>query len=383
MRTPPSFLALGLLGVLSCTGPAQNAPEGRPEPGIGAIFRVHGAKLPGGAQVDLWIEGGRIREILGPDQPGPEQVFDASGRWLSPAMIDAHVHLAYAQGAPSEDLGCRDRSDDPSACLRSTLAKAGFGAVVDLAAPIPSLDETSTLLTVINSGPMLTKPMGYPTQSWGQGGYGLEVPDPAAAVAAVDRLVAAGAGVIKVPLDEPELDLSTLTAIVTRAHHHGKKVLAHALSEAGAARGAEIGCDVLAHTPTETLSDATVAAWSGKVVISTLTAFGKSRAAVDNLRRLHQAGATVLYGTDLGNRRIEGLDPDEVRALSEAGLSSAEIFMALTREPAQVFGLDTLGELSPGRQARFLVLAADPAVDPGTLLSPLEVWVDGAPLLER
>jgi imidazolonepropionase-like amidohydrolase len=91
----------------------------------------------------------------------------------------------------------------------------------------------------------------------------------------------------------------------------------------------------------------------------------------------------VLYGTDLGNRRVEGLDPDEVRALSEAGLSSAEIFMALTREPAQVFGLDTLGELSPGRQARFLVLAADPAVDPGTLLSPLEVWVDGAPLLGR
>lgn len=302
---------------------------------------------------------------------------------MSPALIDAHVHLRYAQGAESAALGCRDRSDDPPACLRSTLAKAGFAAVIDLAAPIEDLAETSALLTVIGSGPMLTRPMGYPTESWGRDGYGLEVGDANFAAAAVDRLVAAGAGVIKVPLDAPSLDAPSLQAIVDRAHQQGRKVLAHALSEDAAIRAAVAGCDALAHAPIEALSDEVVQAWQGRAVISTLTAFGKSRAAIDNLRRLHQAGVTVLYGTDLGNRRIEGLDPEELAALSEAGLSAPEIFASLTRAPAEFFGLGTLGELAPGREARFLVLAADPTADPHTLLEPLEVWIDGAPLAPR
>ena len=46
-------------------------------------------------------------------------------------------------------------------------------------------------------------------------------------------------------------------------------------------------------------------------VVSTLAAFGGSPAAVDNLRRLHAAGATVLYGTDLGNTRDAGPSAEE------------------------------------------------------------------------
>ena len=52
------------------------------------------------------------------------------------------------------------------------------------------------------------------------------------------------------------------------------KVAAHAISDAEALRAANTGADVLAHTPVEALSEATLSAWSNKVIVSTLAAFG-------------------------------------------------------------------------------------------------------------
>src|ERR1700760_3589849 len=64
---------------------------------------------------------------------------------------------------------------------------------------------------------------------------------------------------------------------------------------------------------------ATVAAGRGRAVISTLAAFGGSPAAVDNLRRLRAAGATVLYGTDLGNLDVAGPSEPEIALPARAG----------------------------------------------------------------
>jgi imidazolonepropionase-like amidohydrolase len=134
---------------------------------------------------------------------------------------------------------------------------------------------------------------------------------------------------------------------------------------------------LLAHTPTATLSDEAVAAWASRGVISTLRAFGGGERAVDNLKRLHEAGATVLYGTDMGNSRTAAIDGSELALLASAGLSPEEILTAATSAPAATWGFEGLGGLTIGGAASFLLLDGDPLEDITRAASPAEVWVDG------
>jgi imidazolonepropionase-like amidohydrolase len=91
----------------------------------------------------------------------------------------------------------------------------------------------------------------------------VECADLAAAKAAIDDLQGQGARLIKVPVGQgPTFDATTLAGIVAHAHAAGLKVSTHATSDAGAAQAATAGADILAHTPTATMSAATVQAWS-------------------------------------------------------------------------------------------------------------------------
>ena len=188
----------------------------------------------------------------------------------------------------------------------------------------------------------------------------------------------AGVQAIKVPLTAaPTLDDATVKAVVKAAHAHQLKVYTHALEDASAARAAADGIDVLAHTPTEALSESTLEAWKTRTVISTLSAFGGGSAALNNLRALRERGARVLYGTDFGNTRETSIQSLEITQLIAAGMDGASIVRAGTSVPAEFLGLTDLGSLEVGKRASFLVLAADPSVDPHTLSQPVAVYVDG------
>ena len=257
----------------------------------------------------------------------------------------------------------------------------GVSGVVDHAAPVSFFQESFGSLRVLGSGPMVTADGGYPTQSWGSNGYGIECGDTGEAVAAVEDLHAQGAAFIKVPLaGGPQFSDESMGAVVARAHELGLKVSVHALSETSASRAATAGADILAHTPTEPLSDGTLDQWGARAVVSTLAAFGGSAEAVDNLSALHQRGAVVLYGTDLGNTSVAAIQPTEIALLMSAGLTGAEILQAGTSAAAEWWGFDDLGALAPGKSANLMVLAADPLEDPMTLAEPVQVLVDGEPL---
>jgi len=314
----------------------------------------------GVGQKNLSIENGVVVAVGVPDDAG-ERVVNVSGRFIVPGFIDSHVHLAYYPEGAAE------------------LASNGIVAVLDLAAPLESLTADHAPLRVLNAGPMVTAPGGYPLDSWGANGYGLGVASPAAGAAAVATLLKAGVVAIKVPLTAaPTLDDPTVKAVVAAAHARGLKVYCHALEDKNAARAAADGVDVLAHTPTETLSEATLTAWQSRTVISTLSAFGGSDAAIQNLKTLRKRGARVLYGTDFGNTRGTGVQGPELTLLIAAGLDGAEIVRAGTSVPAEFLGLNDLGSLEVGKRASFMVLAADPALDPLTLAQPVAVYVDGA-----
>ena len=60
------------------------------------------------------------------------------------------------------------------------------------------------------------------------------------------------------------------------------------------------------------------------------------RTALDNLRRFHDAGGTVIYGTDLGNGGIPpGIHVREAQLLAEAGLEFEEVLEAMVRAPLE------------------------------------------------
>lgn len=324
-----------------------------------SAFVLEGGIVFGVGKQSLLIDSGRVVAV-GVNHEAAARVVDVSGRYLVPGFIDSHVHLAYYPEGAAE------------------LASNGIVAVLDLAAPTSALSVDHAPLRVLNAGPMITAPAGYPTNSWGADGYGLSVANPTQGAAAVETLFSAGVQAIKVPLTAaPTLDDTTVKAIVKAAHAHHLKVYSHALEELNAARAAADGIDVLAHTPTEALSDATLEAWKTRTVISTLSAFGGSSAALNNLRALRERGARVLYGTDFGNTRETGIQSLEITQLMAAGMDGASIVRAGTNVPAEFLGLTDLGSLEVGKRASFLVLAADPTVDPHTLSQPIAVYVDG------
>lgn len=344
--------------VLACAHPPGPAVGGASARTAGELTRpsgrsyvLRGADVLGEGVRDVVVVEGRIAGSA-PDA----EVVNLAGRYLVPAWIDSHVHLAYLPEAEA-------------------LADGGVAAVVDLAAP--RVDVASGPLTVFASGPMITAIGGYPTQSWGSGGYGRECADSAAAVAAVYELADAGARVIKLPVtDAPCLDDESLNAVVEAAHQRGLKVVSHALGADDADRAAAAGVDALAHTPTELLPPESVARWSGRAVITTLIAFGNSASARSNLAALSAAGATVLYGTDFGNTRALGIDGAELDAIASAGLDGTALIRAATSDPSQFWGFEE-GVLSEGRPASLLVLDGDPRERPETLTEPVAVVLRG------
>ncbi len=342
-----------------------------PAPADGG-FVVRGGVIAGRGPVAITVRDGRVVSLEESRVDAALPVHDFAGRFVVPGVIDSHIHLAFRFSAPE-------------------LARGGVAAAVDLAAPRSFLREPAAPLRLIRAGPMLTAARGYPTQSWGRDGYGHEVDDAAMARRAVEMLHREGARVIKVPVGDAtgegaipvppnpaHLSDETLRAIVQRAHALGMRVAAHAITDAAAARAAAVGVDVLAHTPAQRLEEATVALWSGRAVISTLAAFAGRREPVENLRRLREAGTTVLYGTDMGYTDVAGIHPLEIERLVEAGLDGSAILRAATEAPAAFWGLDAdLGALEIGRAASFLVLEADPTVDPSALAAPVAVYLDG------
>lgn len=290
----------------------------------------------------IGVIDGRV-EVVALEAELTGEPIDLAGRWLVPGWIDSHVHLRYWDVA-------------------AELLSSGVVAAVDLAAPPDFWFTDWAGLDVIGSGPMLTAPAGYPTQSWGRNGYGRECETSECAVAVIDDAFARGARLIKVPLDAgPDLFDDVLRAIVQRAHELDLPVVAHALTDEAARHAADLDFDALAHTPIESLRDETISAWSGKVVISTITAFGATTTTIDNLRRLAGAGAVVLYGTDLGNTRVPAIDPRELELMGRAGLDGDDLLQSLAHA-ADFWGFDDHGRISPGKTAAFLVYDRDPRV---------------------
>ena len=330
-------------------------PPDLPAPGTFVL----NARSPGGEPIELEIQGGVIVNLAPslPEPPPTANQVDLGGAYILPPFIDSHVHLVPQFGEGQVSVA------------QSQLARAGIIGGVDMSVALADLPQYTG--TWLGAGPMI---------GLGEGQFGFPdlvtpVTTPGDAIAAVDVAFEAGARVIAVNVDQ-DINDATMSALVARAHEQGLPVAVRALSPDDLSRATAAGADILANTPFTPMNAADLDYWSTRAVISTQAVWGAEFGAIENLRMLYEAGATVLYGSDLGLLGVGGIDPLEVSVLDSIGMTAQDVIAAGTSTPAEVWGMD-VGTLGMGRPATFMVVDGDPLTGLDAIFDPVAVWIDG------
>lgn len=315
--------------------------------------------------------------------------------------------------------------------------------------PSPRLFATGDLITLPGSHPVSTimsPPAGEDaaTYDWSQRGVAL-VASPAEARATVRRHAVAGMDGIKIVVesgpsafgdDHPQMPPEIIAAIVAEASAHGLPVFAHVSSLDELEAAVSGGVDGLVHAvtdpplpgaehwaamqekgvyylPTFSLFAALFSPrWeSGKALegpflragvpaatLDSLTGWRhpawqtpaplrakKWRGALASVKAAHDAGVSLVLGTDTGNPFVfPGHSTHlELELMVEAGLTPMAALVAATRRGAEMMGLeDTWGTLEVGKAADLLILGDDPLADIKNTRS-LETVVRGGEVLDR
>ena len=198
-----------------------------------------------------------------------------------------------------------------------------------------------------------------------------------------------------------------MRAIVGAAHSHHFKVIAHAVTGTTFRMAVEADADEVTHVPIQTVVGQDVAR-PGLVVSPTLVMMRGICATVgrkpvlraltalrviprmdfanslDSVWRLHDAGVTILAGTDANSDSTTPFPPphgaamhQELQLLVEAGLSPVEALRAATVRPAEVFGFTDRGSITSGQRADLLLLSGDPTIDISATQNIVGVWIAG------
>ncbi len=224
----------------------------------------------------------------------------------------------------------------------------------------------------------------------------------------------------------PNLSDACYKAIVEVGRKRGKKVAMHHFEREGFAKGVAAGVDTLEHCATDELRDSDIDGFVAKkmAIVPTLKvlhdffeveeilAFLETRGkedllseplrqsingvalllkepyppadyfkrhypdrdffrrsypiALKNVERIRKAGGTIGVGTDTCGTGLSffGSYWKELRALVEAGFSTAEAIKAATVVNSKIIGMaDRVGSVEPGKYADFVVVDGDPLAD--------------------
>ena len=88
--------------------------------------------------------------------------------------------------------------------------------------------------------------------------------------------------------------------------------------------------------------------------------------AQQNLKKLHDAGVKIAFGTDTGvPLRIPGyFEHWEMQLMSEAGIPTKDIIVSATRNASEFLGVQKdLGTLEKGKWADLIILTKNPLAD--------------------
>ncbi len=348
-----------------------------------------GAAGQGPGPAAVLVQDGRILAV-GQDalaHPAPEK--DLRPAWLSPAPLDAHVHLCLRGQARDNLAACR---------------AAGIAAVRDLGNPPRNqrprgLPDVPPLVRA--SGPGLCA--AGEARTW----LGQECQGPEAFARAARERIAGGAAVVKLfatglldfgrpgQVEHPlALDQAEMAAAVQAAAQDGIPVAAHTSGVDSVRACLRAGVASLEHG--FFLDRATLELMAAQKVAWVPTLAAVEAHAVDpegrhhpatrrNLARIADGQArAMLLAEELGVDLVMGTDAGsyglphgqalfmEMDAWLRAGLGPATVFAAATSRAARLLGLaGEVGVIAPGARAWLLATKSDPRQEPLTLRDPL------------
>lgn len=392
----------------------------------------------------LVIEGERIRAITNASAPAPAgaTVVDLSGKTIMPEIVNAHGHLGLLKGTAVASANYSEASVEqqllqyqdygvgavqvmgtdhpeiwqwraeshagtrPGALIYT--AGGGFGVVGGLLPVTPGID-----------------PLFRPTT-------------PEEARMDVRELAAHKPDLIKIWVDDfwgqyPKMKPEIYAAIIDEAHKQHLRVAAHVYHESDAQQLADDGVDVFAHSVRDAeIPDLLVTEIKRKHIayITTmslddfLTAYADDPSwlnqpffrdalepgvyemitsqkykdsvkadkktsietaalpiAMNNFRKLYDAGVLVALGTDSGatsTRPIGFSEHREMQLMVKAGLTPLQVITIATKNGAELLrASNEFGTLRPGLRANFIVLDKDPSFDIENTETISAVWKNG------
>jgi len=358
------------------------------------------------------VQGGTILGFSsGTKAPADAALTELAGATLLPGLVDTHVHLAFdASADPVANLARRQDAEVVEAMTQAAQAALRGGVTTlrdlgDRSYLSLGLRGQAGLPTIVAAGPPITSPGGHCHYLGGAAAPTVED-----VRAAVREHAARGVDVIKVMAsggnltpgsrqDLPQFPPEVLRAAVDEAHRLGLPVTAHAHAVGAIADAVAAGVDGLEHVTfwTEDGVDAPehlIRLIAGRrIAVGATVGMGpvpgpapppavaaRMPGIIANTRRLYEAGAFMVAGTDAG---IAPVKPHDVvrhapAALGQLGYGQAEALRTITAVAAAVCGLGhRKGRIAPGFDADILAVDGDPISDPDALHRIRAVYARG------
>ena len=261
------------------------------------------------------------------------------------------------------------------------------------------------LPAIVAAGPPITTPGGHCHYLGGTAAPTIEgvraaVRERAARAVDVIKIMASGGNLTPGSREDlAQFPAEVLSAAVDEAHRLGLPVTAHAHAVGAIADAVAAGVDGLEHVTFWTEEGVDAPAHLIQLIADQRIIVGATigRAPVPDavpppavaaripriaeaLRRLYQAGAPMVAGTDAGIAPVKPHNavryaPDMLRQL---GFGQAEALRAITSAAAAVCGLGhRKGRIAPGFDADILAVDGDPITDPGALHRIRAVYARG------
>lgn len=360
----------------------------------------------------LVIEGEKIIAVMSwakHKSRKPEKLIDLSGYWVSPGLIDTHVHLtseptlspyeSYNVSAAREAVIGAANARKTLLAGVTTVRNLGAGGYSDIALRDGIARGEIPGPRIFGAGASIGITGGHCDENNLAPEYGWSAPGVADGVdgvrKAVRRNIKFGADLIKycgtggvfskgTLVGAPQYSPEEARALVTEAHSQGRKVAVHAHGAAGIRIGIEAGVDTVEHASLIDDEGIRMAKAAGTILSMDIyntdytQAEGKKNGVPEeflqkdrdigeiqrqNFRKAHLAGVKLSFGTDAGIFP-HGDNARQLAVMTRYGMSPMQAIQAATLVGAESLGANAgPGLLAPGHAADVIAVATDPLAD--------------------